>query len=338
MSGALGSRSTRRPVDEHALGASEAWERLLRVRTERDAADAGLVRDADGHRRWAPDASAEADDLADLYLPVCLAGPTFVFAQLAQSLDGGIATRTGDAMYVSGEEDRLHLHRLRALADAVVVGVDTVRTDDPQLTVRACAGANPVRVVLDHRGRVERQRRVFTDASAPTLWVVGCADDDVDEQMTDAAGVEVLRLPCVDGGFPPKLLLDALARRGLGRVFVEGGGVTVSRFLAQGTLDRLYLTVAPLILGDGVPGLHFPGAARMREALRAPVRRFVLGDDTLFELDLRTDGPRPGALPVDAVELAAADVADHENGGAGQRGDERQHAVHDRDGKSLRRA
>lgn len=299
---------------------SATWERLLRVRSERDAAAEGLVRLPDGTWRWPADDSPEADQLARLYLPLCLAGPRVAFAQLGQSLDGDIATSTGDSVFVTGEEDRLHLHRLRALADAVVVGADTVRTDDPRLTVRACTGRNPVRVVLDHRGRVATDRKLFTDASAPTLWVLGC----VDREPEVPAGVEVARLPCPDGGFPPQAVLDLLARRGLGRVLVEGGGVTVSRFLAAGALHRLYVTVAPLILGDGVPGLRFPGVPRMRDALRAPVRRFALGDDTLFELDLRPAG--------------AADRAGHQHHGAGQATGEREHAVEHGNGQPLRGA
>lgn len=295
------------------LDATEAWDRLLRVRTQEDALAEGLAADGTGTWRWRQEATAQARQLAELYVPLCLAGSPIAFAQLGQSLDGGIATRTGDAVYVTGEEDRLHLHRLRALADAVLVGVDTVCTDDPQLTVRACAGRNPVRVVLDHRGRVHRDRRVFTDGSAPTLWVLGCATADTDEL---ALGVDVLRLPCDGKGFAPDQLLSALARRGLGRVLVEGGGVTVSRFLVAGALQRLYVTVAPLIIGDGVPGLRFRGAERMREALRAPARRFTLGDDTLFELDLTAARVRP------------AGGAQDEDGDTGQRRDEREHAVH----------
>jgi diaminohydroxyphosphoribosylaminopyrimidine deaminase/5-amino-6-(5-phosphoribosylamino)uracil reductase len=287
MTGSSSPPIAPRPVGGQVLTASDAWQRLLRIRTVPDAEAEGLVRDDDGTWGWRQAASDEAAQLADLYLPLCLAGPSFAFAQLGQSLDGGIATRTGDAVYVTGEEDRRHLHRLRALADAVVVGVDTVCTDDPQLTVRACDGANPVRVVLDHRGRAERRRRVFTDTAAPTLWVLGCADRETERGMTGLAGVDVLRLPCDTGVVEPKALLDALADRGLGRVLIEGGGVTVSRFLASGALHRIYLTVAPLIIGDGVPGLRFPGSDRMSESLRAPLRRFLLGDDTLFELDLR---------------------------------------------------
>lgn len=270
------------------LDAPEAWRRLLSVRTAKDATAAGLVHGPDGAWRWRQDASPEAAHLAELYLPLCLAGPRYAFAQLGQSLDGCIASRTGDAVYVTGEEDRCHLHRLRALADAVVVGADTAIADDPRLTVRACSGTNPVRVVLDPRGRVPRERRVFTDGAAPTLWVLGRSAGSPDD--VDSRGVDVVRVPCDEGGFPPRLLLDVLARRGLGRVLVEGGGVTVSRFLHEGTLHRLYLTVAPLLIGDGVPGLHFPGSPRMRDALRAPVRRVALGEDVLFELDLQGCG------------------------------------------------
>lgn len=302
------------------LDADTAWERLLRIRTAQQADECGLA--WDGRWRWRPDASREAQDLAELYVPLCLAGTRHAFAQLGQSLDGGIATSTGDAVYVTGEEDRRHLHRLRALADAVVVGVDTVRTDDPRLTVRACAGVSPVRVVLDHRGRVDMRRNVFTDGAAPTLWLIGCADGAAARQAV-ADNVDVVRLPCDERGFQPERLLDALAERGLGRVLVEGGGVTVSRFLAAGALQTLYLTMAPLIIGDGVPGLRFPGATRMREALRAPLRRFVLGDDTLFELDLRKAG---------------GPTSPHEQDGAGQGADERQHAEHHGNGEPLRRA
>jgi diaminohydroxyphosphoribosylaminopyrimidine deaminase/5-amino-6-(5-phosphoribosylamino)uracil reductase len=297
------------------LGAAQAWERLLGVRTGRQAEEAGLVRGKDGTWRWEQHASPEAEHLAELYVPLCLAGSRHAFAQLGQSLDGFIASRTGDAVYVTGEEDRLHLHRLRALADAVVVGAGTAIADDPRLTVRACAGTNPVRVLLDHRGRVLNGRRLFTDGSAPTLWVLAKGRRTAAHPVD---GVEVVEVPCGESGFAPGHLLDALAERGLGRVLIEGGGVTVSRFLHAGALQRLYVTIAPVLVGDGVPGLRFPGPARMREALRAPSRRFVLGEDLLFELDLRAD-----------------EVAEDQHSSTGQTRDQGEHAVHHGDGDSL---
>ncbi|ORT56430.1 RibD family protein [Streptomyces sp. CB03238] len=273
------------------VDAAGAWERLRGIRSVTDAENAGLVRSANGRMRWRY-GCPEADALADRYLPLCLAGPHVTFAQLGQSLDGFIASRTGDADYVTGEEDREHLHRLRALADAVVVGAGTAVADDPRLTVRACPGGNPVRVVLDPRGRVPLGHRVFTDGEAPTLWVVAAGDELGRPSARRPDGVDVLTLPD-RAAFAPRNVVRELARRGLRRVLVEGGGVTVSRFLHEGALHRLYVTVAPVLLGDGVPGLAFPGPALMRDALRPPTRRTVLGEDTLFELDLRTP-PHPG--------------------------------------------
>ncbi|MDK1476871.1 RibD family protein [Streptomyces sp. 549] len=279
MSGA----SSERLIDAH-----DAWQRLLAVRTGPDAAAAGLPRDAGGRYGWWDGASAEAALLAERYLPLCLAGPRFAFAQLGQSLDGFIATREGDADYVTGPEDREHLHRLRALSDAVVVGAGTAVADDPRLTVRACAGPDPVRVVIDPHGRVPLDRQVFTDGAAPTLWVVGEQNRAAADGLT-ASTVDVLVLPD-KAAFSPGRLLSELADRGLGRVLVEGGGVTVSRFLHEQALDRLYVTVAPVLIGDGVRGLAFEGPAIMRDALRPPVRRAFLGEDTLFEFDLRAPG------------------------------------------------
>ena len=113
--------------------------------------------------------------LADRYGPLLAAGSRLVLAQLGQSIDGFIAARTGDACFVTGEADRAHLHRLRALVDAVVVGVGTVVADDCRLTVRAVEGPNPTRVILDPNARTPRDAQLFTDGDAPTLWFV--ADD-----------------------------------------------------------------------------------------------------------------------------------------------------------------
>jgi GTP cyclohydrolase II len=252
-----------------------------------------------------PYASADAV-LVDRYAPILAAGPRLVLGQLGQSLDGFIAARTGDAVFVTGEPDREHLHRLRALVDAVVVGVGTVVADDCRLTVRAVAGRSPVRVLLDPTARAPRTASVLVDGAAPTLWCVAA-----DSPAPDPVGrhVEVVRLPVTAGRFAPRAVLDALANRGLQRVLVEGGGVTVSAFLAAHAVDRLYVTIAPLLIGDGVPGVRFEGADRLSDALRPPTRRFDLGGDVCFELDL---SQRP-ILPVAGVP-AGAEQHDRDTG------------------------
>ncbi|MCA1790529.1 MAG: RibD family protein [Thioalkalivibrio sp.] len=219
-----------------------------------------------------------------IYLPL-VETRELVIAQLGQTLDGRIATHSGHSHFVTGPEDIEHLHRLRALVDAVVVGAGTVIADDPQLTVRHVRGDNPVRVVLDPSGRVPSDRKMFQDGATPTLWLQSRR-----AKPPAASGtVEVLQMDeAVAGeGFHPTAVLQRLSARGLRRVLVEGGGLTVSRFLAAGVLDRLHLTVAPLLLGSGRPSVTLDPVHTLHEALRPQCRHFALGPDILFDLCLR---------------------------------------------------
>jgi len=215
----------------------------------------------------------------------------FVLGRLAQSLDGRIATRSGASFWISGPGDLLHTHRLRALFDAIVVGAATVRNDDPLLTTRLCAGPSPVRVVLDTDRRLGPTHRVFSGDGPPTLLL--CA---IDTGGPDRLGTaEVIKLPrAANGeGLATGALLATLAARGLLRVFVEGGGVTVSRFLAAGALDRLHVTVAPLLLGAGVPGFSLPCPDRPADGMKLRWTLHALGEDLLF--DIPVDRARPPA-------------------------------------------
>jgi 3,4-dihydroxy 2-butanone 4-phosphate synthase/GTP cyclohydrolase II len=278
--------------------------RYLRTKHERLGHDAAP--DGQGWPELLDGRVPAGGELAERYGPLVAAGRSLTLAQLGQSLDGFIAARSGDACFVTGEADRAHLHRLRALVDAVIVGVGTVNADDCRLTVRAVSGPNPVRVVLDPHARAPRDSHLLTVADAPTLWIVA---DDLAMPRRHAQHVELvpLRRTGPAGGFAPAEVLAALAARGLGRTLVEGGGVTVSCFLAAGALDRLLVTTAPLLVGDGVPGLRFEGSDRLADALRAPSRRFSLGDDVCVELDLAA---ARGSMTVDAdLSQSAAGIA-----------------------------
>lgn len=226
-------------------------------------------------------ATAQDRELIERYGPLVTAGSRLVVAQMAQSLDGFIATGCGDGAALSGPQDHAHLHRLRALMDAVVVGAGTVVADDPRLTVREVLGRNPVRVVIDPNARIPTSARVLQDGGS-TIWLVrpGASVPAVEGVVHDA--VEVVRLE--QSGFEPKQIIDLLAARGLGRVFVEGGGRTVSRFLEEGCLDRLFVTTVPVLLGDGVPGVRARPAALVRDADRPRSRTFMLGQDVCTEL------------------------------------------------------
>ncbi|WP_202976973.1 GTP cyclohydrolase II [Ornithinimicrobium flavum] len=281
------------PAKEQALTALGvgvvARQPLIMPGRPENAAYLRTKRERMGHDREAADeweallrGEVTSGPLGERYADLARPGGPRVVAQLGQSLDGFIASRTGDAAFVTGEEDREHLHRLRALADAVVVGAATVVSDDPQLTVRSVAGPSPVRVVLDPRGAVPTGARVLTDGVAPTLWIVG--GGTVPEQP--AAHVTALPWP---GGGPmdPAGVLAVLRERGLGTVLVEGGGRLVTAFVQAGVVDRLFLTTAPVLIGDGVPGLRLGGTDRLADAFRPTVvRRWAAGEDLVTELDV----------------------------------------------------
>jgi riboflavin-specific deaminase-like protein len=220
--------------------------------------------------------------LGPLTQPPTAPDGVWVTAHLAQSLDGRIATMRGVSQWISDRADILHTHRLRALHHAIIVGGGTVAADDPQLTTREVEGESPVRIVLDTERRLPATHRVFA-GEAPTLLAVA-ADVAGDERHGEA---EVLRLPRnAAGGLDLGQLLRRLRMRGLTHVFVEGGGVTVGRFLAAGLLDRLHIAVAPLLLGSGLPSLVLPEAMKPEDGVRAPVRTYPLGADMLFDLAL----------------------------------------------------
>lgn len=209
----------------------------------------------------------------------------WVLGQLGQSLDGRIATESGHSHYINGPEDIRRLHATRAAADAVVVGAGTVALDDPRLTVREVEGPNPVRVALDPRGTLPADRALFTTADAPTFWIVGT--DATPRAELGAIRAERVSLPATNAGFDPADVIALLRDRGFARILIEGGGRTVSSFLDADLLDRLHVSVAPLLIGSGRPGITLPAIERLESARRPPVRHLRLGSDLLFDLDLR---------------------------------------------------
>src|SRR5262245_44534419 len=207
-----------------------------------------------------------------------------VVGQCGQSIDARIATAGGHSHYINGEAGLAHLHRLRALVDAVIIGVGTAIADDPQLTVRRVEGPSPARVVVDPSGRLPATARVLAADGIRRLVVAKAGT-----RATLPAGVEVVALPADQGGLAPAAIIAALADRGLRRILIEGGADTVSRFLAARCPDRLHILVPPLILGGGRSSLTLPPIERVDQAVRAPMRAHVLdarGGDVLLDCDL----------------------------------------------------
>jgi riboflavin-specific deaminase-like protein len=233
-------------------------------------------------------------DALELYLPLVTGSRTLAIGHLGQSVDGHIATESGDSQFVNGTENLAHLHRLRALADAVLVGPGTAARDDPRLTVRLVEGRHPVRVVLDPDAALPPALRVFTDGAASTLRVCGAAR----AAPAPAGGAETLLVAERNGRLDLAALLAALHARGLRVVFVEGGGKTVSDFLEADLLDRLQIAAAPLLMGAGRRGVQLPPTIALAACARPPHRVFRMGGDLLWDFDLRAevapDDPPPG--------------------------------------------
>jgi diaminohydroxyphosphoribosylaminopyrimidine deaminase / 5-amino-6-(5-phosphoribosylamino)uracil reductase len=224
--------------------------------------------------------------LFELYLPLCVGASAnaLVLGHVGQSLDGQIATAAGSSRYVTGPENIVHMHRLRSLFDAVLVGAGTVEADDPALTTRLVPGSNPTRVVLDPSLRLSQRSKLFCDDLAPTL--VACAQGNARSgKLGNASMIEVESEGRL---FSVPALLAALSARGLRRIFVEGGGVTISNFMRAQRLERLHVTICPMIIGQGRPGICLPGVERLEQALRPKARRFNLGEDVLFDCRLAT--------------------------------------------------
>lgn len=219
------------------------------------------------------------DPCASLKVPP---GQPFAVGQMGQSLDGFIATRTGASHYVTGQESLVHLHRMRALVDGVVVGWRTALADDPQLTVRLVEGEDPARVIVDLDERLGPELRAFRPG-ARVLHVVG---DDRPDGAALAGHVERVLVPRRDGRVEPSVLLRTLREQGLARLLIEGGGALVSAFVQAGVLDRLHVVVAPLLIGQGRPGVQVVPVDELADALRPPARVHRLGSDVLFDLDL----------------------------------------------------
>jgi diaminohydroxyphosphoribosylaminopyrimidine deaminase / 5-amino-6-(5-phosphoribosylamino)uracil reductase len=297
-----------------AAEADQAWHIVLAAAAEADrVSDAGetatyaataagdlrrVADDAsDAVLRWRPHdgwsvalpASDPRHTLIDLYVPICSATELrpITVGHLGQSLDGFIATHAGESQYVTGEENIRHLHRLRALCDAVVVGAGTVAADDPQLTTRHVSGPSPVRVVLDPSRRLADHYRVFNDAAANTLYV--CGKSVVRDGDTHVGQAAVIAVDDEGDRLDVTAVLKVLRARGCHRIFVEGGGVTVSMFLEANALDRLQIAIAPLLIGDGRPAIRLAPRLALSDCHRPRCRVYRMGADVLFDCDLRSD-------------------------------------------------
>jgi diaminohydroxyphosphoribosylaminopyrimidine deaminase/5-amino-6-(5-phosphoribosylamino)uracil reductase len=204
----------------------------------------------------------------------------FVLWKYAATLDGRVAAADGTSRWITSPESRADVHRLRAHADAVVVGSGTLRADDPQLAVRGVEGpvTQPLRVVVDTHATVKPGARMLDD-TAPTLVAVA-EDADTGHLDGHAGHVGTVRLPYAGGGLSVPALLEALNERGVRSVLLEGGPTLAGAFIAAGAVDKVVGYLAPALLGAGPTALGDAGIGTIAQALRLDVSEAVrIGPD-----------------------------------------------------------
>ena len=230
--------------------------------------------------------ATEAARLNEVFLHWITTGLPFVALKTAMTLDGKIATHTGDSQWITGEASRLRVHELRDRYDAILVGIGTVLHDDPSLTTRLPdrQGKNPLRIVLDSMARTPRAAKLLTDGAAPTLIAVTARAPQERVAALRQAGAEVL--VCGEGSrVDAQALLKALGEREISSVFVEGGGRVNASLLAAGLVDKVYAFVAPKLVGgrDALTPVEGTGVERLSDAVTlTELAAETVGEDVLL--------------------------------------------------------
>jgi diaminohydroxyphosphoribosylaminopyrimidine deaminase/5-amino-6-(5-phosphoribosylamino)uracil reductase len=236
---------------------------------------------------------AAARRLNESFIKFVRTGKPFVILKIASTLDGRIATRTGDARWVTGASARAHVHQLRHAMDAIMVGVGTVEADDPELTTRLenGRGVDPIRVVLDTSLRMPEKARMLHQTSTAPTWVV-CGPDapPAAKERLRAEGAMIVQTPLKGQRIDLDVLMQQLAERGVTSLLIEGGGQVAGAALRAGVVDKVVFFYAPKIYGgdDGVPICGGPGPDLMRESLAvSQIELDRMGDDIMVSGYLR---------------------------------------------------
>ncbi len=232
----------------------------------------------------------EVRQLIQLYAPYCFAAMharrwqrAFAVSHFAQSLDGRIATLTGDSKWIGCAENLVHAHRMRALCDGILIGVNTLKRDTPQLTVRLVRGANPRRIVV---GSSVAEIDCLMRASSDPVMVIGA------HTLPPDGRIRTVTLQHDNGFVSSSLILRTLYQQGISSVYIEGGAITTSRFLREEAIDVVQLHIAPMILGSGVATFSMPHIDQITESIRFASHRFVpVEDHVMFVGEMQRSCP-----------------------------------------------
>ncbi len=228
----------------------------------------------------------ECRELNEAYFKYMTTGLPLVTIKFAQTLDGRIATVSGDSRWISSEEFRKLAHRLRAINDAILVGIDTVLADNPQLTVRLVKGRNPTRIILDSRLRMPPDAEIVrTQDVSPVIIATTAQADRERKSKLRELGIEILEVQSgISGGIDLKGLLKALGERNISSLLVEGGARVITSFLRQKLADKFVVAIAPKILGKGTDAVGELDIARISQSLPLKFQKITrAGEDVVIE-------------------------------------------------------
>jgi diaminohydroxyphosphoribosylaminopyrimidine deaminase/5-amino-6-(5-phosphoribosylamino)uracil reductase len=240
-----------------------------------------------GINSYLDEGDEEAVEIAEAYIKFITVGLPFVVAKFAMSLDGKIATSSGDSKWITSEEARCYARELRQQVDAVAVGIGTVLNDDPKLTSRDRAGnpreRQPLRIVVDSSARLPLVAQLLQEPG-PLLVATARASKDRMEALC-AAGAQVMALPAEDGSVDLRALLKALGEREITSLLVEGGSTLLGSFFDLGLVDKVVAFISPVILGgrDSPSPVAGTGASAMADSMRLKRTRVdVIGQDVVM--------------------------------------------------------
>ena len=221
-------------------------------------------------------------ELFDLFLPIILNNnkEPYVIGHLAQSLDGFIATNSGESKYISCKQNIEHIHRIRAISDVILVGAKTILYDNPMLTTRLVKGNNPMRLILDPRDKISESKKIFKNPDKNSFKIISMNQKNKNEKN--------FRLTTLKNNFKASNLLKLFKKLNKRIIFIEGGGYTISNFYESNLLNRFHLCLSPILIGQGKNSFLIKGKRFMRDFKNHKINYYEMGKDILCDIDLTT--------------------------------------------------
>ena len=218
--------------------------------------------------------------LFNIFLPIIFNTKhnPYLIGHLAQTLDGYIATESGESKYISSQDNIKHIHMLRAISDVIIVGANTVRLDNPKLTTRLVEGKSPMRITLDKKNILKDGYDVFTNKDNNSFKII--------DEKIKSKNSNIFQLPVINNAFQEEDIITLINKLNKKIVFIEGGGTTISRFYESRKLDRLHLCICPIILGKGRSSFLTKKESKLENIFEHSIAHYKMGEDVLCDVDL----------------------------------------------------